>query len=228
MAWTECPNCGVAISRPLQTIFLNCSSSATSHFTVTGSGSIASTGGVGMSIGAGANARLAMQDTSSVSGSSAGVQDSGDLFLTMSDASTLSSTNGSALNVLAGASATVSTDRGTTITAAGAAPTIDVAGNAALTLRGTLSNTGTGAALQLESTAQAAIELDGQFHFVDHPKLNDRTKRNFAESQGIRVLRFENKLVFEDTEWVLAAIRSQFGWTQRTTPSAEASATPPS
>ncbi|WP_205182922.1 autotransporter domain-containing protein [Burkholderia sp. LMG 13014] len=132
------------------------------NVSVTGSGSIASTGGVGMSIGAGANARLAMQDTSSVSGSSAGVQDSGDLFLTMSDTSTLSSTNGSALNVLAGASATVSTDRGTTITAAGVAPTIDVAGNAALTLRGTLSNTGTGAALQLESTAQAAIELDGQ------------------------------------------------------------------
>ncbi|MGF6570135.1 autotransporter domain-containing protein [Paraburkholderia fungorum] len=132
------------------------------NVSVTGSGSIASTGGVGMSIGAGANARLAMQDTSSVSGSNAAVQDSGDLFLTMSDASTLSSTNGSALNVLAGASATVSTDRGTTITAAGAAPTIDVAGNAALTLRGTLSNTGTGAALQLESTAQAAIEVDGQ------------------------------------------------------------------
>ncbi|WP_234774540.1 autotransporter domain-containing protein [Paraburkholderia tropica] len=132
------------------------------NVSVTGSGSIASTGGVGMSIGAGANARLAMQDTSSVSGSNAAVQDSGDLFLTISDASTLSSTNGSALDVLAGASATVSTDRGTTITAAGATPTIDVAGNAALTLRGTLSNTGTGAALQLESTAQAAIEVDGQ------------------------------------------------------------------
>ena len=73
-----------------------------------------------------------------------------------------------------------------------------------------------------------AIELDGQLHFVDHPKLNDRTKRKFAESQGIRVLRFEKKLVFEDAEWVLAIIRSNFGWTQRTTPSAEAAATPPS
>jgi len=73
-----------------------------------------------------------------------------------------------------------------------------------------------------------AIELDGQLHFVDHPKLNDRTKREFAESQGIRVLRFENKLVFEDAEWVIAVIRSNFGWTQRTTPSHEAGATPPS
>ena len=74
-----------------------------------------------------------------------------------------------------------------------------------------------------------AIELDGQFHLVDHPGLNDRTKREYAESQGIRVIRFENKRVFEDTEWVLAVILSNFGWqTERTTPSAEAAATPPS
>jgi len=73
-----------------------------------------------------------------------------------------------------------------------------------------------------------AIELDGQLHFVDHPKLNDRSKRKFAESNGIRVVRFENKLIFEDAEWVLNVIRDNFGWTQRTTPSAEAAATPPS
>ncbi len=78
-----------------------------------------------------------------------------------------------------------------------------------------------------------AIELDGRLHFVDHPKLNDRTKRKFAESQGIRALRFENKLVFEDAEWVLAVIRSNFGWwSERTTPSVPAkdagTATPPS
>ena len=61
---------------------------------------------------------------------------------------------------------------------------------------------------------------------------NGRTKRKFAESQGIRVLRFENKLVFKDAEWVLAVIRSNFGWTQRTTPSVPiediGAATPPS
>lgn len=61
-------------------------------------------------------------------------------------------------------------------------------------------------------------ELDGQFHFVDHPKLNDSTKRKFAESQRIRVLRFENKMVFEDTEWVLAVIRSNFGWSSESSP----------
>jgi len=74
-----------------------------------------------------------------------------------------------------------------------------------------------------------AIELDGQGHFVDHPGLNDRSKRKFAETHGIRVIRLENKRVFEDTEWVLDVIRSNFGWhTERTTPSAEAAATPPS
>ncbi|MGQ0542647.1 MAG: endonuclease domain-containing protein [Blastocatellia bacterium] len=65
-----------------------------------------------------------------------------------------------------------------------------------------------------------AIELDGQPHFVDRPGLNDRSKREFAETHEIRVLRFENKRFFEDTEWVLDVIRSNFGWrTERTTPS---------
>lgn len=65
-----------------------------------------------------------------------------------------------------------------------------------------------------------AIELDGHGHFVDHPGLNDRSKREFAESYGIRIMRFENKRVFGDTEWVLDVIRSNFGWwIERTTPS---------
>jgi very-short-patch-repair endonuclease len=73
-----------------------------------------------------------------------------------------------------------------------------------------------------------AIELDGQGHFVEHPGLNDRIKREYAESHGIRVIRFENKRVFEDTEWVLDVIRSHFLPDERTTPSPEAGATPPS
>ncbi|HBR56364.1 MAG TPA: hypothetical protein DEA22_02660, partial [Blastocatellia bacterium] len=65
-----------------------------------------------------------------------------------------------------------------------------------------------------------AIELDGALHFADHPGLNDRSKRTYAERHGIRVIRFENKLVLEDTEWVLDVIRSHFGWwNERTTPS---------
>ena len=73
-----------------------------------------------------------------------------------------------------------------------------------------------------------AVELDGQPHFLEHPKLNDLSKRQFAESHGILVIRFENKSVFEDADWVLAVIRSNFGWKQRTTRSAEPAATPPS
>jgi very-short-patch-repair endonuclease len=73
-----------------------------------------------------------------------------------------------------------------------------------------------------------AIELDGEGHFVDHPRLNDRSKREFAEAHGIRVLHFENERVFKDIDWVIEVIRSNFRWTQRTTPSAEAAATPPS
>ena len=57
-----------------------------------------------------------------------------------------------------------------------------------------------------------AIELDGEVHFVDRPGLNDKSRRLFIESQGIRVIRFENKKVFEETEWVLDVIRSNFGW----------------
>jgi very-short-patch-repair endonuclease len=78
------------------------------------------------------------------------------------------------------------------------------------------------------ASERIAIELDGEGHFVDRPGLNDRSKREFAESHGVRVIHFENKRIFEDVEWVIDVIRSNFGWTQRTTPSAEAAATPPS
>ena len=57
-----------------------------------------------------------------------------------------------------------------------------------------------------------AIELDGQRHLSGSPKAKDRSKRLFAESQGIRVIRFENKRVFEDPDWVVEVIKSNFGW----------------
>ncbi len=63
-----------------------------------------------------------------------------------------------------------------------------------------------------------AIELDGEVHFVDRPGLNDRSRRLFIESEGIKVIRFENKRVFEDTDWVIDVIRSNFGWNKETTP----------
>ncbi|HVQ56651.1 MAG TPA: endonuclease domain-containing protein [Pyrinomonadaceae bacterium] len=59
-----------------------------------------------------------------------------------------------------------------------------------------------------------AIELDGEGHYTGTATLRDRSRRQFIEAQGIRVIRFENKRVFEDTEWVLDVIRSNFGWSE--------------
>ena len=73
-----------------------------------------------------------------------------------------------------------------------------------------------------------AIELDGEGHFSGRAMQTDRSRRLYIESQGIRVIRFENNRIFEDADWVVDVIRSNFGWTKRTTPSAEAAATPPS
>jgi hypothetical protein len=47
------------------------------------------------------------------------------------------------------------------------------------------------------------------------------------EFYRIKVIRFENKLVFEEEERVIHRIRSCYGWQERTTPSAEAADTPP-
>ena len=57
-----------------------------------------------------------------------------------------------------------------------------------------------------------AVELDGEVHFSDTARAFDRERTLFLENCGIRVLRFENKLVFEDLEWVLGVIRNNFGW----------------
>jgi very-short-patch-repair endonuclease len=60
-----------------------------------------------------------------------------------------------------------------------------------------------------------AIELDGQIHFADKAREYDRERRLILEYYGIRVLRFENKLVFEDLEWVLSVIKGNFGWSKQ-------------
>lgn len=57
-----------------------------------------------------------------------------------------------------------------------------------------------------------AIELDGEIHFTDAARDYDRERRLFLENCGIRVLRFENRLIFEDLDWVLGVIKSNFGW----------------
>ena len=60
-----------------------------------------------------------------------------------------------------------------------------------------------------------AIELDGEVHFGDAARVYDYERRLFLEHYGIKVLRFENKLVFEELAWVLDVIKSNFGWGER-------------
>ena len=57
-----------------------------------------------------------------------------------------------------------------------------------------------------------AIELDGEVHFSDTARDYDYERKLFLEYYGIKVLRFENELVFKDLEWVLGVIKSNFGW----------------
>ena len=63
-----------------------------------------------------------------------------------------------------------------------------------------------------------AIELDGQVHFNDTAREYDYERKLFLEHHGIKVLRFENKRVFEDLEWMLDVIKSNFGWNQEVEP----------
>jgi very-short-patch-repair endonuclease len=62
-----------------------------------------------------------------------------------------------------------------------------------------------------------AIELDGEVHFNDAAREYDYERKLFLEYYEIKVLSFENKLVFEDLERVLAVIKNNFGW-NKTTP----------
>ena len=55
-----------------------------------------------------------------------------------------------------------------------------------------------------------AIELDGARHFTGAGAADDRERSAYLESKGIRVLRFENREVFDETEWVLDIIRLNF------------------
>jgi very-short-patch-repair endonuclease len=55
-----------------------------------------------------------------------------------------------------------------------------------------------------------AIELDGAGHYTVEGIIKDEIRTQFLNEVGIKVLRFENKLVFEKTEWVLEEISKSF------------------
>jgi len=53
-----------------------------------------------------------------------------------------------------------------------------------------------------------AIELDGQPHLDVMRAEYDAERRRFLEGQGVKILRFENRVLFENLEGVLEAIRA--------------------
>jgi very-short-patch-repair endonuclease len=57
-----------------------------------------------------------------------------------------------------------------------------------------------------------AVELDGEVHMNDAAKEYDYERKLLLARYGIRVLRFENRLVFEALGWMLDVISRNFGW----------------
>jgi len=55
-----------------------------------------------------------------------------------------------------------------------------------------------------------AIELDGASHFTDEGIAYDTIRTEYINSFNIKVVRFENKLVFDNTGWVLDEIKRNF------------------
>jgi very-short-patch-repair endonuclease len=54
------------------------------------------------------------------------------------------------------------------------------------------------------------IELDGATHFTDSGYEYDIARTEYLQALNIRVMRFENKDIFENTEGVLEEIRRHF------------------
>lgn len=55
-----------------------------------------------------------------------------------------------------------------------------------------------------------AIELDGKHHYTHEGVLADKERDEFLKQQGITVLRFENRRVFEEIGIVLKEIQACF------------------
>ena len=54
------------------------------------------------------------------------------------------------------------------------------------------------------------IELDGDPHFWQTGIEKDRIKEEFLSVESIKILRFENRWVFEDIDYVLMRIMEEF------------------
>ena len=67
-----------------------------------------------------------------------------------------------------------------------------------------------------------AVELDGARHYSAAGAAEDIERKKYLESGGIRVVRFENREVFEETEWMLNVIRANFRFGPPAAPTAHA------
>ena len=59
-------------------------------------------------------------------------------------------------------------------------------------------------------TELLAVELDGAHHYTLAGIEYDAERTKYLNGLNIRVLRFENKLVFSQLDWVLDEIKAQF------------------
>ncbi len=55
-----------------------------------------------------------------------------------------------------------------------------------------------------------AVELDGAGHFTASGNLHDAARTEYLNAASIRVIRFENKLIWSDLDSVLHSIESHF------------------
>lgn len=60
-----------------------------------------------------------------------------------------------------------------------------------------------------------AVELNGDTHRGLLAQERDARREKFISDQGVKILSFENKLVFESPEYILDRISESFGWAKK-------------
>jgi len=70
------------------------------------------------------------------------------------------------------------------------------------------------------------IELDGEAHNTETQAEYDRERDLFLNTFGIKILRFENKTVFENLDGLLKVVKDNFGWEDRQPPIRVSGGTP--
>jgi very-short-patch-repair endonuclease len=65
------------------------------------------------------------------------------------------------------------------------------------------------------------IELDGDHHYTPEGMLSDERRTVYLNSKNITVIRFENRLVFEDLDFIIESILNYYFSTTPSPPAAE-------